>query len=89
MSFAPAFAPDAESEWRALDFELQELVLDEVDRLAGNPPPTPRGTILHDLVHDEAGVRHYVFLRLVVDRSGGTITVIGVVHYARPIQGGT
>ena len=43
MSFTPGFAPDAQSEWHDLDFELQELVLDELDRLAfPRHQPRPR-----------------------------------------------
>ena len=34
MSFTPGFAPDAKSQWLELDFELQELVLDEMEKLA-------------------------------------------------------
>lgn len=38
MSFALDFAPDAKSQWRDLEIEVQEVVLDEMERLAANPP---------------------------------------------------
>jgi hypothetical protein len=87
MSYALEFAPDAQSEWRELDVGLQELVLDELDALASHPPAKPSGVVLlHDLVHDAPGVRHYVFLRFILAHSAEMLTVIGVVHYARPVN---
>ena len=81
MSFTPGFAPDAQSQWQDLDFELQELVLDEMDKVAANPAPAIRGVLQHDFVHERAGIRHYIFLRLTVDRSRRTIKVIGIHHH--------
>lgn len=86
MSFVAGFAPDAKSQWRALDVDLQELVLDELDRLAENPPSTPRAVILSDLVRDKAGIRDYVFLRCAIDRTAEQISVIGIVQYSRPLS---
>ena len=86
MSYALEFAPDARSEWQELDFGLQELVLDELDAQTAHPPAKPSGVVLlHDLVHDAPGVRHYVFLRCILDHGTEALTVIGVVHYARPM----
>lgn len=86
MSFVAGFAPDAKSQWRALDVELQELVLDELDRLAANPPTTPRTVILSDLVQNKAGIRDYVFLRCTIDRAAEQISVIGIVQHSRPLS---
>ncbi len=81
MSFTPRFAPDAESQWHELDFELQELVLDEMERLAANPPRTIRGFARHDFMLDRPGERHYVFLRLAIDRVRQIMRVIGLYHH--------
>jgi hypothetical protein len=81
MSLTPGFAPDARSQWQELSAELQECVLDELDKLAEDPPTSPRGVILHDFIQQEKNARHYVFLRIVVDSSAGRITVIGVNHH--------
>ena len=84
MSYALAFAPDAQSQWLELDVRLQELALDEADDMASHPPATS-SVFTRDLALDEAGVRHYVFLRLAVERSRSTVTVIGVGHVSRPL----
>jgi len=55
MSFTPDFVPDAKSQWQELDFELQELVLDEMERLAFSTPPGAGGVIEHDFAEDRAG----------------------------------
>jgi hypothetical protein len=81
MSFVPGFAPDALSQWRALDFELQELVLDELERLAINPPHTTEQVI--DVVRDAADVRHYIFLHVLVDHQRERVVAVGVGHHAR------
>jgi hypothetical protein len=75
MSFTPGFAPDAKSQWHELDFEFQELVLDELDKLAANLPIAVRGVIEHDFVHRREDERHYIFLRLTVDRSLRTLKI--------------
>lgn len=86
MSYALEFAPDARSQWRELDLGLQELVLDELDALTAHPPAKPSGVVLlHDLAHDVPGLRHYVFLRFMLAHATEVLTVIGVVHYARPM----
>jgi len=86
MSFVPGFAPDAASQWRELDPVLKEMVLDELAGLCATPPP-PQDLVRRDFVHESAGVRHYVFLRFVVERSRGIVRVIGVAHFARPLGG--
>jgi len=82
MSFELEIAPDARSQWRELEVELQELVLDELDRRAAEV--LPPGPVLVDFTHQRAGVKHYVFLSMLVGR--GVLTVLGVSHFARPID---
>jgi hypothetical protein len=84
MSFVPEFAPDAKSQWRALDPILQELVLDEIERLAGNAPSQSRREFYHDFLYEDAGAFHYVFVRVFLDFTKGKLTVAGVVDYVRP-----
>ena len=68
MSYALDFAPDAYSQWRELEPDLQELALDEADRVADNPPPPPVGEVVRDVVRRGKGADDYVFVRLVLDR---------------------
>jgi hypothetical protein len=62
MSFSLEFAPDTELQWRELDLELQELILDEMENLAANPPSASKYYAYRDFVHDAGGMRHDVFL---------------------------
>ena len=78
MTSFPRFAPDAKSQWRELPVELQELVLDDLERLSDMPPAT--SVIFHDVSQEIGQIRHYVFLRSIVDQARHTITVIGVKH---------
>ena len=80
MSFTPAFAPDARSQWGALDFELQELVLDAMEQIAHHPPTTVEHFV--DVVHVIGNVRHTLFLRLLVDQPRKQVVAIGVGHVA-------
>lgn len=84
MSYGLDFAPDAESQWRDLPPEVQESVLDELDRLADNPPPPPTAEVVRDFVYAAGGTDHYVFLRCVIDRRRRNIVLTGVVTYTRP-----
>src|SRR5438045_8962961 len=81
MSFVPGFAPDALSQWRELDFELQELVLDELERLAADPPAAGSADVV-DVVREVAGLRHYVFVRFAVDRARQRLIIVGVGRFA-------
>ena len=81
MSYALEFAPEAREAWRRLDVALQELVLDELDRLAGMTGITADDRV-HDLVVDSAEATHYLFLRLTV--AGANLVVTNIGHFARP-----
>jgi len=85
MSFVSEFAPDTRSQWHELDWDLQELIIDEMEYLAANPPGTYQEHVYRDFVHDAAGVRHNVFLRANVDHRRQRITIVGIVHITRPI----
>jgi plasmid stabilization system protein ParE len=69
---------------RALDFELQELVLDELEALAVNPPATNEQFM--DVVRDSPDVRHYIFLHVLVDHQRERVVVVGVGHHARSLK---
>jgi hypothetical protein len=84
MSYVPGFAPDGKADWRELAVELQERVLDELDRLAADPPLPPPTTFLTDFVLETAEAKHYVWIRYVVNRASRTITITGITHYAQP-----
>jgi DNA-binding response OmpR family regulator len=84
MSFGPEFAPDAKSQWLELDPVLQELVLDEIERLIQRPSALPRREFYHDLVHEDQNGKHNIFLRIHVDRTRKKLTVAGVVHHLQP-----
>jgi hypothetical protein len=84
MSFVPGFAPDAQSQWRELDTELQELVLDEMERLVANPPRSSAPVVYSDLFHATKQARHYIFLRSTVDHLRRKVTIIGIVHVEKP-----
>ena len=82
MSFTPVFAPDARSQWRALDIRFQEVALDEVERLCQLPPAGPEH--VSDAIIEEGTVRHFVFVHVTVDAARHVLTVIGVGYCTRP-----
>ena len=82
MSLTPAFAPDAFSQWRALDIEFQEAVLDEVERLCLSPPEASEH--VSDVVIDRGAVRHFLFVHVVTDASRRILTTVGVGYCVRP-----
>ena len=84
MSLTPGFAADAKSQWRELDPERQEIVLDVLDRLTINPPPN--GEHVADDVREEDGILHYVFVHVLVEQELNTLTVMGVGHTTRAAE---
>jgi hypothetical protein len=90
VSYALAFAPEARVAWAQLDVWLQELVLDELDRLAFEPPQLTRLTRLpgfvREVVQERGESKHYVFL--VLDRNDVTreLTVqqMGYIRIPQP-----
>lgn len=53
MSYTPGFTPDARLQFRELEFTYQGLVLDELDRLALDPPMDPES--IAEVVVDDPG----------------------------------
>jgi hypothetical protein len=84
MSLTPAFAPDARSQWQELEPVLQELVLDEMDALASDPPITQASIIRRDIAHHQDKASHYLFLRFTIDER--RLTLIGIHHHIQPAQ---
>ena len=84
MSLTPGFAPDALSQWRALGFALQELVLDEIEAIALAPPRA--GEPILDIIHRDSVAHHYVFLRMFVDSKANRLSVVGVGYARREIS---
>ncbi len=82
MSYTPVFAPDAQSQWRALDIRFQELALDEVERLCDSHPAGPEH--VSDVVLEEGRVRHFVFVHVTLDPGRRLLTVVGIGYCTRP-----
>ena len=80
MSYAIVIAPDAHSQWRALDAMLQELTLDELEKIAADPPPPPDDDVVRDFAHDT----WVVFLRFCIDRRRRKVVLTGVVNVQQP-----
>ena len=64
MSYTPGFAPDAQSQWQALEPRFQEIVLDKLDELAISPPAGTEQVI--DAAVEEGALRHYLFLHALI-----------------------
>jgi len=86
MSYALAFTADARYDLGELDFNLQELVLDELDRVAASQTLTTGNTFVRDIVHELPGIRHYLFLHLAVDLPRSTLVILGIHHHGRQID---
>jgi len=78
MSLTPGFAPDALSQWKGLEFDLQERVLDEVEALVLRD--LKEGEHIIDFVQNSSAGLHYIFLRTYVNRTTTRLSVIGVGH---------
>jgi hypothetical protein len=87
MSYALAFALDAQIDWRKLDVPMQEVVLDELDRLAAAGPSASAAPFVHDFVHLARGMKHTVFLYLFVSHHSQTVNVLSVGEFVEPARG--
>jgi len=83
MSYTPGFAPDAKSQWHALDPHFQELALDVLERLCASPPV--RIEHVAEAIEEQGGLRHHIFVHVVVDHDKCTVTAVGVGHAALPV----
>jgi hypothetical protein len=78
VSYALKFTERALAGMQRLDPWLQEEILDELDRLAAEPPAPQRrlgGAAVHDFTRDRGQNRHYVFITLLPNK---TTQVLGV-----------
>jgi hypothetical protein len=76
MSYADAVAPDARTDFRNLEIETQEAVLDLMDEIAKEGPTLAAGVQDHELWVVVGGNRTRVFLRLEVDHTLRRIQLI-------------
>ena len=88
MSWGYRVVGDAIADLRELEPWLQEEVLDELDRLALQPP-TPRPTaaepeVVHDFERTSDRVRTIVFIRVRIERPRELLIVLGISAYSRP-----
>ena len=84
MSYALDVANEVVAKWRSLEIQLQELVWDELERVANNPP-RDGGKHIYDVVHEAEGIRHYVFIEATVNHRSRIVVVTTVGYFARPI----
>jgi hypothetical protein len=83
MSFTPGFAPDAALQLRDMDANAQEYAIDELDRLALNPPK--KDDIIVSTSWDKGSLRNTVFVHALIDHARRRVTAVGVGHVARTI----
>ena len=87
MSYALDLPPEA---WRTvltLPVQVQELVLDEFDRVAareGGTAPPGEETVT-DVATTLGGSKYYVFIVFIRDVAGRTIRIRSIGHVVRPL----
>jgi hypothetical protein len=88
MSYVLAFTPEAHLGFRQLDPNLQEDVLDELDRLAADPsllPPRRVNDIVYfDVVRDRAKIRHFVFVTIGVSHARQLLEIVRIGAFQKP-----
>jgi len=90
FGYVPKFSERASAEFRALDLWLQEVVLDEVDRIVDSlPPPSvsqrlDAGEVVYDAVRTMGGVQHYLFITTELDVGARLMRINRVGHFASP-----
>ena len=82
MTFTPVFAPDAHSQWRALEIEFQEAVLDKLDRLCQSPPDVSEH--ISDIVIEQGAARHFLFFHFLSEPFRRFVTLVGIGYCTRP-----
>jgi hypothetical protein len=81
MSYVLDFTADARAAWLALDIDVQELVLDELDQLAAKA--VQRSRWVHDMTVERSGMKHYLFLDVRAFATTQTLRVYRVGHFSR------
>ncbi|MDB5298896.1 MAG: hypothetical protein JWO87_559 [Phycisphaerales bacterium] len=89
MSFSLAFTADARAGLEQLDLLLQEDVLDAIDEIARRPTMIKRqsagGTVVHDIVCERNGIRHYVFVTVRLGVQMERLDVLEIGHHSRTL----
>jgi len=88
VSYALAFTAGARQAFSGLNIELQEKVLDELDRAASVAADLPRRALAFtdvlDIRRDAADQIEYVFLTVEYDPLRQTLTVQRLGYHSRP-----
>ena len=88
MSYAIEWRSGARLAFSSLSIEVQEVVLDELERLADAGGLLPRRplplTIDHDTRVDTSGGANYIFIRAKYDPLRQTLVVVRLGHHLRP-----
>ena len=89
MSYVPRLTAKVRRGLAALGPDLQELVLDEIERLVAEPGGlTFRGTgdsAVHDFIRSTGNSVDYVFVTVRLDEATQVLQIESVGHYARPL----
>lgn len=87
MSYAIEWSDDARQAFDVLEIEVQEAVLDELDRLAGAAISLPNRPltllISHDVRTETATDFHYVFMDVEYDPPNQMMAIVRMASYSR------
>jgi hypothetical protein len=90
MSYVVAYTPEAHAGLRKLDSNLQEDVLDDMERLAANPallPPRRANDLVYvDVIRDRGETRYFVFVTVRVSHARQVLQVIRMGNAENKIQ---
>jgi hypothetical protein len=85
VSYRIVFAADARSDWGRMSVDVQEAVLDELDRLADTPSfPASAVEVTYRLTYEAVATRYGLSLSLGISHLTNTITVLGVDYSSDP-----
>jgi len=87
VSYAIDWSDDARRAFDALDIEVQEAVLDELDRLAGAATRLPNRPltllISHDVRTETTTDFHYIFMDVEYDPPNQMMAIVRLASYSR------
>jgi hypothetical protein len=82
MNYGLAFTNEAHAGLRQLESNLQEDVLDEMERLAADskllPPRRANDVVYVTVAHDLGGTRHYAFVTIRVSHARRVLQVVRI-----------
>ena len=84
MSYRLDVAPDAWAELRQLDVEVQEAVLDEIDRIVEGEQLADGAHDLYYAIVAVSGVRQELYVQLIANSARNVLTVVGISRLTRP-----